>query len=168
MALEYLLDTNEYKKPRVLSGRDALATKLIILLNMKPGTDRLHPEMGVDVIGRYRFCYEEDVDELQEEIDAQIAAYILQEDVNDVDVTVVYIEGELEIAITVDETTYNFKTSDDGVVFSLEAAANNAEEPADDFDDDDDDPAEDDEYVYDNAPVYPGDEGAIDIDEEPE
>ena len=50
MALEYLLRTNEYNQPQVLSGKDAIATNLILLLNMKKGTDPRHPLMGIDMM----------------------------------------------------------------------------------------------------------------------
>lgn len=161
MALEYLLSTNEYNKPKVLSGRDALATKLIILLNMKPGTDPLHPEMGIDVCGRYRYCYEEDVSMLQEEIDNQIATYLPLEYSTGASITATWDDGEIDISITIDGTAYNFETSDNGVVFDLDDLRPESDEDIPDNEDDDDDGEDYGALINDDALNYPGDEGAL-------
>jgi hypothetical protein len=157
MALEYLLRTNEYKKPHVLSGRDAIATKLVILLNMKPGTDPMHPEMGVDMPGRYRFCGQDDIDDLQEEINNQIETYFPIDISLSTNVKVVWDNSVIRAHITVDNTVYPFSTSDDGTM-SLDDVLGNTE-PPDDEDIEDDIPEPDD--YWDNAPTYPGDAGDI-------
>ena len=41
MALEHLLTTDEFNKPKVVDGKDAIAKKLLTLLTMNPGTDML-------------------------------------------------------------------------------------------------------------------------------
>ena len=118
MALEYLLRTNEYNQPQVLSGKDAIATKLILLLNMKKGTDPRHPLMGIDMIGRYRYCEEEDVDELQQEINSQIEKYFPLEISLNTRAYVTWDDGELRILINSDDTTYAFTATEEGAVFT--------------------------------------------------
>ena len=73
MPQEFLLTTNDYNEPKVLEGKDAIAAKLLLLLNMVPGTNPLHLEMGVDLSGRYRFCSEDDVDDLYYGVESLIS-----------------------------------------------------------------------------------------------
>ena len=162
MALEYLLRTNEYNQPQVLSGKDAIATKLILLLNMKKGTDPRHPLMGIDMIGRYRYCEEEDIDELQQEINSQIEKYFPLEISLNTRAYVTWDDGELRILINSDDTTYAFTATEEGAVFTLDDAKSDNYPTLDDDEEEDD--FDNETYADDlsqSSLTYPGDAGDI-------
>lgn len=106
-----------FNKPTIFNGKHAVAIKILILLMMKPGTDFLHPEMGIDIVGRYRYCDEDDLDELQEEINNQLEAYL--PNMNIVSVNVSMRDNDIVTKINIDDTVYTFK-SDDKQVKNLE------------------------------------------------
>lgn len=80
---EYLIGLNELGLPKVydmskiepgkLNSAIILITKLIL---MRKGTIADIPDMGVDIRGRYRFSFEEELTMLQADIQAQIEAYL--------------------------------------------------------------------------------------------
>lgn len=117
---EYVLSTNEYKKPQVLAGRDAIGAKLIMLLNMVPGTDPLHPEKGIDIKSRYRFATSQDIDTLQEEIDLQIKTYFPKMISSQLFVTVDYDDSthEILVKVIIDQTLYSFDVDESGAKFT--------------------------------------------------
>lgn len=73
---EYLLTTNNYLEPEVLEGADAYAIIIMRLLLLEPGTNPLHPEMGVGLGPKYRFMSEDDLPDLESRIEDQIATYL--------------------------------------------------------------------------------------------
>ena len=105
---EYLFSTNKYKKPYVLKDKDALAVILIRLLLMKPGTNPMHPEMGIDVIGRYRYCNRSDLQTLRQEVRDQIECYLRE--YQSVEVEPILSGGILKLNITIDDTIFKFTT----------------------------------------------------------
>lgn len=113
MALEHLLTTDEFNKPKVVDGKDAIAKKLLTLLTMNPGTDMLHPEMGVGIVNRYRYADKDDLSDLQKEIDDQIAVYLPI--YSAVSVSVSYQEGLIKTSISIDDTLYTFSSNDSEV-----------------------------------------------------
>ena len=141
MPQEFLLTTNDYNEPKVLEGKDAIAAKLLLLLNMVPGTNPLHLEMGVDLSGRYRFCSEDDVDDLEEEIKKQIEIYLPDYS------TIINVkcqfnqEGLIETYIQIDDTVYGFNTDENETSLKLDDLTSTGgdddlpEDPIDPFDD---------------------------------
>lgn len=107
---EYLLDTDAYNKPLVLKDKDALAVLLLRLLKMKPGDHPLHPEMGVDIVGRYRYCSAKDLPVLQREINNQISTYL--PNYRTIDISVSSLEGEILVSINIDGTMFNYTTGE--------------------------------------------------------
>lgn len=106
---EGLFTTDKYNKPMVLKDKDAVAILLLRLLVMVPGTNRKHPEMGIDIRGRYEYCEEDEVDELNTEIQTQIKTYLPQFNTSSVNCIT---EGrDMKIAIKVDDTVFNFSTA---------------------------------------------------------
>ena len=75
MIKEYLLTTDKFLNPKVLSGMDAIGVLLIRLLLTDPGSNPLHPAMGVGLGTKYRFIMETSLSELQRVIEDQIATY---------------------------------------------------------------------------------------------
>ena len=108
---EYLLSTNKYKKPYALTDKDALSVLIIRLLLMEPGTHPLHPEMGIDLIGRYRYCSKDDIPQLQNEIESQIETYL--PGFHSLEVTPYISDSKLKIKVTIDDTLFNFTTGEE-------------------------------------------------------
>ena len=52
---EYLLSVTPLKRPKVLEGEEAIAMDLLRLILLNPGSDPLHPDMGVGIIN-YRYA----------------------------------------------------------------------------------------------------------------
>ena len=71
---EYLLTTNRFKEPSVVNGKEAIGLLLLRLIMLDPGTDPLHPDMGV---GIRNFRYGMDIKEtLKKRITEQIDTYL--------------------------------------------------------------------------------------------
>lgn len=117
---EYLLTTNEYLEPKSIEGSDAYAVLIIRLLLMEPGTNPLHPDMGVGVGPRYRFILEDEISILEDRIRDQLQTY-LPEEFNAT--TKVYMELKpskfLIITITSNDTKYVFDTEASNVPIEL-------------------------------------------------
>lgn len=73
---EYLLTTNEYKEPKVVEGSEAYGILLMRLLLLEPGTNPLHPAMGVGLGPKYRFITEDYMPVLQTIIQEQVNTYL--------------------------------------------------------------------------------------------
>lgn len=111
MIKEYLLTTDEFLKPRSVSGTDAVAVLLIRLLIMVPGTNPLHPAMGVGIGTKYRFIMEDDLLALQQVIESQISTYMppeWQHAIVKLDIDSRY----LSISILINGTAYVYNTKD--------------------------------------------------------
>lgn len=107
---ESLMGIDIYNNPKVVKNEDALAILLIRLLIMEPGTDRLHPEMGIDAPGRFNYSFEDDISDLQDEIAKQIATYLPNYQNSEIECT--NEDGELHLKITVDDTVFSYTTSE--------------------------------------------------------
>lgn len=118
---DYLLSLDDLGKPKVVdmnrieNGLFNPAILCIIrLLIMRKGTDPDRPDMGIDLVGRYRFAYESELVTLQRELEEQIETYLPEFLPTDVEVTMVAevvenikIINKIQIAITVDKVQYN-------------------------------------------------------------
>lgn len=118
---EYLLSTNEYKEPKVAEGSDAYGILLTRLLLLEPGTNPLHPGMGVGLGPKYRFISENDMPMLQTLIQEQVNTYLPSEFLT---ATKVYLELKskskyLQITIIADDTKYVFDTENSSTPIEL-------------------------------------------------
>ena len=73
---EFVLDIDEFSKPKVLTGPKAVVQKIINLILLKPGTYPTRPYMGVGLIENYRYTFTDDLDRLQADINEQIQTYL--------------------------------------------------------------------------------------------
>lgn len=80
---DYLLDIDDIKQPKVVDMTkiepgvlNSAAVLIIRLLLLKKGTYSDFPDMGIDIRGRYRFAYEDEMIELQNDIASQIESYL--------------------------------------------------------------------------------------------
>lgn len=107
---EYTLSTDEFRKPRVLKGKDAVSQLLVHLILLEPGTFSNRPDMGVGLVSRYRYTEKKNLDKLKNDIYDQITTYM--PDFQGVDVNLdMDEENNLIIDIYVDGTLYKFETS---------------------------------------------------------
>ena len=115
---EYTLSTNSFKKPRVLTGKPAVATLLVRLILLEPGTDNNYPEMGVGGVFKYRFVTEESATDLIENIKSQVATYLPELQCTNVEISY-SPEKAVILKITIDDVIYTFDTRDAGIPITL-------------------------------------------------
>lgn len=112
---EYLFTINEVKDPKYVEGTQALAMRLMELLMMNPGSDPLHPSMGVG-LRNYRFI--DNISELEDKITEQIQVYLPMYD--DVNVALIRTATKLlNIEITIAGTTFVYDSGSAPVPLSL-------------------------------------------------
>lgn len=80
---DYLLGINDINRPKVVDMKDikpgkwnSAVTMITRLIMMRKGTIPDIPDLGVDITGRYRFTFEEELDELSNDIANQINTYL--------------------------------------------------------------------------------------------
>lgn len=142
MPVEYLLTTNNFKKPTQLEGVNAVSQILCRLLLLKPGTNPLFPEMGVGLSNTQRYTTDLDLEDLRLRIQKQIATYLPME-YETCKVTIATEVGAfLIVDINIDGTLFRFDPSgnndpDDSVsldsLLGIEEDNSTYEEIDDDF-----------------------------------
>lgn len=114
---EPCLSIDEFNKPLILRGKDAISTLLIHLILLEPGTYSNKPGMGVGLVSRYRYNDEQSLEKLKTDIKNQVDAYIPEFDAVDVNV---YMDrhnsnktkgNEIIIEIVIDDTLYKYETT---------------------------------------------------------
>ena len=80
---DYLLELDDIGKPKVVDMKDirrgklnSAATMIIRLLLLKKGTYPDFPNLGIDIRGRYRFMFSEELSTLESELTDQIETYL--------------------------------------------------------------------------------------------
>lgn len=71
---EYLCSVNRFNEPDKLEGKPAIALLLVRLILMDPGSDPLHPTMGVG-IRKYRYGLN-NVDTIRKEVEYQLKTFL--------------------------------------------------------------------------------------------
>lgn len=100
---DYLLDIDDLSRPKVLdmeniqTGTMNSAALLIIrLLLLKKGSYPDFPDLGIDIRGRYRFAFEEELITLRNELEDQISTYLPELIPVDVEVSLYRPKDSLE------------------------------------------------------------------------
>lgn len=102
---EYLLTVDEFSNPQIVEGKSAVALLLSRLIILEPGSDPLHPDMGVG-IKKYRFNSDKDVlTKIRDDISKQIDTYLPTFQGSEIEISL-SDEKILNINITVGDTTY--------------------------------------------------------------
>jgi hypothetical protein len=102
---EYLLTVDEFSNPQIVEGKSAIALLLSRLIILEPGSDPLHPDMGVG-IKKYRFNSDKDVlTKIRDDISKQIDTYLPTFQGSEIEISL-SDEKILNINITVGDTTY--------------------------------------------------------------
>lgn len=114
---EYLFSANKFQQPIVYSGPRAIGLLLIRLILLDPGSDPLHPEMGV---GIRRFRYGMDnlntlTQRIKEQIDTYLPCYPAS------DVTLVQTPDHfVNIEITINDVVYVYNSQEAPIPITLE------------------------------------------------
>lgn len=107
---EYLLDTNNFEEPRILTDQQAIAALLTRLILLEPGTNPLFPTMGVGLVSKYRYMMQDKESALKNDIKNQIATFLPQ--ANCTNVKLIYNSDKtIDIEITVDNTVFVYQSN---------------------------------------------------------
>ena len=119
---EYLLAVDNYNKPSKITGKKAEYYLIMKLLIMVKGENPLFPAAGLGLIQNYRYCTEDDIPQLEEDINDQMTTYLPTLLIDNVSVSLE--DGNLIISISSseNETTYNYSSQDQ---FGLDAIEDN-------------------------------------------
>lgn len=109
---EYLLSTTAFKEPAIVTGKKAVATMISRIIMMEPGTNPLHPTMGVGLASKYRFLSSPTIEtSLKNDIARQIEQFLPNYQLANVEL--VYNEDKtVDINIQVDDTVYIYDSSE--------------------------------------------------------
>ena len=119
---EYLLSVNNFNEPAALEGKQAIGLLLVRLILMEPGTDPLHPDMGVG-IRQYRYAIGK-LEQLRKSVENQINTY-LPEFANASVSIITCPDKTCNIEIAIDDTVYIYESATAPVPISLEDIKNN-------------------------------------------
>ena len=119
---EYLCSVNEFNEPADVKGKRAIGLLLVRLIVMDPGSDPLHPGMGVG-IKKYRYGLN-NVEELRKEVDYQISTYLPCYQ-NATVAIVITPDKCCNIEITIDDVVYVYDSHTAPVPITLADIKNN-------------------------------------------
>lgn len=119
---EYLVTVNRFRKPDVLVGQQAEGQLILELLLLNPGTNPLHPDMGVG-LQRWRYCTQKEIPSLIERIQKQMDTYL--PNTHDPSVTLHYNDDKTcDIEINVNGVIYMYDSSENPIPITLQDLAN--------------------------------------------
>lgn len=101
---EFCFSVDDFQDPKRYKNAEAIATLLVRLLILEPGTFQSHPEMGVGLYSRYAYSVEGRANELKNEFESQIEKYLPQ--FSGVHVEVVEKNGVYYIGAEIDNTLF--------------------------------------------------------------
>lgn len=113
---EYLCSVGQFNTPAVVEGRSAIGLLLIRLILLTPGSDPLHPTMGLG-IADYRYGWENS-EELRSALEKQIETFLPEYS----DATVLIItnpDKTMNIEISIDDVVYVYDSSTAPVPITL-------------------------------------------------
>jgi len=116
---EYLLSTDAFKTPKVLKNQQAIAMLLLRLILLDPGSDPLHPDMGVG-IRQYRYAMGRE-EELKTRIRDQMNQYLPCFPAGNVELEVTS-DKLINIKITIDDVVYVYDSTEAPIPITLEDA----------------------------------------------
>lgn len=113
---EYICSIDRFNKPIVKTKKEAIGLLLLRLILLEPGSDPLHPDMGVG-IRRYRYTMGT-LDELKNRVYNQISTYLPCFPSSNVNI-VVNPDHTCNIEITIDDSIYVYDSNEAPVKISL-------------------------------------------------
>lgn len=115
---EYPLSVDNFNKPKELLNETAIATQIMRLILLEPGTIQTHPKMGVGIRSRYRYAESTMMTSLKYDIKNQIEQF-LPTSYSTVEVNCRLTSRTIVIEITADETLFRFVYDQTSDVFKL-------------------------------------------------
>ena len=116
---EYLFSVDKFKKPIVYTKKRAIGLLLTRLILLDPGSDPLHPEMGVG-IRKYRYTMNT-LEELRKRVKDQIDTYLPCFPSSNVNLTLTP-DHTCNIEITIDDTTYVYNSNEAPIPITIDDA----------------------------------------------
>ena len=114
--VEYLFSATSFKKPKVYKNDKAISTLLCRLILLDPGSDPLHPEMGVG-IRSYRYAWGK-LDELKARVKEQVDTYLPCFPAAEVDIEIT--DDKLcNIKISINDTVYVYDSAEAPIPVTL-------------------------------------------------
>lgn len=92
---------------------------LIRLLLLTPGTIQSHPNMGVGIVTKWRYCDVDRLGELQTEITEQISTYLPNLRLSEVNLKMKQNSKDLIVEIKVNGILYSYETDNDNNTIKL-------------------------------------------------
>lgn len=75
---EFSFSVDDFENPKTYKDAEAIATLLVRLLILEPGTFQSHPDMGVGLYSNYAYILEGNASKLQSSFQHQIDTYLPQ------------------------------------------------------------------------------------------
>lgn len=114
---EYLFSVNEFNEPKKVENKSAIALLLVRLIMMDPGSDPLHPDMGVG-IRNYRYSAD-NLEDLRSRVQTQIETYLPE--FQNANVTIIRTPDKVcNIEISIDDITYVYDSSTAPIPITLD------------------------------------------------
>lgn len=113
---EYLCTIDPFNRPLIVNDESAIGLRLLELLMMDPGSNPLHPDMGVG-IRNYRYGINT-LSDLENRIRDQIKTYLPTSQLDEVAI-IRTPDKVLNIEIRIGESVYNFNSGDTNNPISL-------------------------------------------------
>lgn len=102
---EYTLSIDEFNKPKVYVGNNAIVAKLIEIALLDPGTYPTKPDMGLGLRTKYRYISEDEITTLEQDYRKQVETYLPELTAVNVEITL-DTDKVLHLLVTVDQTVY--------------------------------------------------------------
>ena len=116
---EYLFSVDRFNKPVVYTKQRAIGLLLTRLILLNPGSDPLHPDMGVGIT-KYRYTMNT-LDELKQRVKKQIETYLPCFPSSNVTL-VLTPDHTCNVEITIDNTTYIYNSNEAPVPITIDDA----------------------------------------------
>lgn len=114
---EYLFSVNEFNEPKKVENKSAIALLLVRLIMMDPGSDPLHPDMGVG-IRNYRYSAD-NLEDLRSRVQTQIETYLSE--FQNANVAIIRTPDKVcNIEISIDDITYVYDSSTAPIPITLD------------------------------------------------
>lgn len=116
---EYTLSITPLNRPEVLKNQEAIAMLLLRLILLNPGSDPLHPDMGVGIIN-YRYAMGR-LEELKRRVKDQIDQYLPCFPAGNVEIHITPTKL-CNILITIDDVVYTYDSNEAPIPITLDSA----------------------------------------------
>ena len=116
---EYCMSIDNFKHPVVYKNQQAIAVLLTRLILLEPGSNPLHPDMGVGIT-KYRYGVN-NLEELKQNVHNQIVTYLpcFSSPIVNINIT----DDKLcNIEITIDDVVYVYDSSEAPIPITLDSA----------------------------------------------